>query len=250
MKKLLFAIFIISVSIIGCEVPYTGPLLSVDDVDRYLKSTGEDTVCLQDGFDSVCLKVVEKEVEKEDKSDEAVPIIHIHPTGVTYEFYYEGHRILRAERAMDTSQIAQELVDTGRAKLPPNSELLGAGGDPGNNGDGDNISSGWTIRIYYPESFPEENRGPAFETSGLEIRVVEGMRLLPNDTRDLKIKNFTQIDGTDDSRSAEFSVETDASAIMIRVGGLIQGQIAKFRINTDGVVSDEGTNTFQLQPVR
>ncbi len=241
MRKLLFAIFVMSVSIIGCEVPYTGPLLSVNDVERYLETAGEDTVCVQDGFDSVCLKVVVKEVEKEDERDEEVPLIHIHPTGITYEFYYEGHRILRAERAMDTSQIAQELVDTGKAELPPDSELLDAG---------DNISSGWTIRIYYPESFPEEDRGVAFETSGLEIRVVEGMRFLPNDSRDLEIKNFTQIDGTDDSRSAEFFVETDASAIKIRVVGLIQGQIAKFRINTDGVVSDEGANTFQLQPVR
>lgn len=250
MKKLLLAIFVMYVGIIGCEVPYTGPLLSVNDVDRYLKSTGEDTVCIQDGFDSVCLKVVVKEVEKEDDTDEAGPVIHIHPTGITYEFYYEGHRILRAERAMNTAQLAQELVDTGKAELPPDSELLDAGADPNSDGDENNISSGWTIRIYYPESFPEENRGPAFETSGLEIRVVEGMRLLPNDSRDLEVKNFTQIDGTDDSRSAEFFVKTDAAAIVIRVGGLIQGQIAKFRINTAGVVSDEGANTFQLQPVR
>ena len=250
MKKLLLAILVMSVSIIGCEVPYTGPLLSVNDVDRYLKSTGEDTVCIQDGFDSVCLKVVVKEVEKEDDMDEAIPIIYIHPTGVTYEFYYEGHRILHAERAMNTARLAQELVDAGKAELPPDSELLDAGRDADSNGDEDNISRGWTIRIYYPESFPEEDRGPAFETSGLEIRVVEGMRLLPNDSRDLEVINFTQIDGTDGSRSAEFFVETGAAAIMIRVGGLIQGRIAKFRINTEGVVSGEGANTFQLQPVR
>ena len=250
MKKLLFAIFVMSVGIIGCEVPYTGPLLSVNDVDQYLKSTGEDTVCLQDGFDSVCLKVVTKEVEKEDDTDETGPIIHIHPTGITYEFYYEGHRILRAERAMNTARLAQELVNIGKAKLPPDSALLGDGADADSNGGGDDVPSGWTIRIYYPESFPEEDRGPVFETSGLEIRIVEGMWLLPNDSRDLEVKNFTQIDGTDGSRSAEFFVETDAAAIVIRVGGLIQGQIAKFRINTAGVVSDEGANTFQLQPVR
>lgn len=45
---------------VGCsEIPYTGPVLTVDDVDRYLDATGEDTVCLQDGFDSVCIKVIE-----------------------------------------------------------------------------------------------------------------------------------------------------------------------------------------------
>lgn len=43
---------------VGCETPYTGPVLTVDDVDRYLGATGEDTVCLQDGFDSVCIKVI------------------------------------------------------------------------------------------------------------------------------------------------------------------------------------------------
>ena len=40
------------------DTPYTGPMLTVDHVDRFLDSTGGDTVCLQDGFDSVCLKVL------------------------------------------------------------------------------------------------------------------------------------------------------------------------------------------------
>ena len=39
MKKLLIAIFIVSLTVIGCEIPYTGPMLTVDDVDRYLYST-------------------------------------------------------------------------------------------------------------------------------------------------------------------------------------------------------------------
>ena len=58
--KLACIVPILLLCIIGCsEVPYTGPVLTVDSVDRYLKSTGEDTICLQDGFDSICLKVVE-----------------------------------------------------------------------------------------------------------------------------------------------------------------------------------------------
>ena len=57
MKKLLIAIFIASLSVIGCEIPYTGPMLTVDDVDQYLHSTGEDAVCLQDGLDSLCVKL-------------------------------------------------------------------------------------------------------------------------------------------------------------------------------------------------
>ena len=248
MKKLLFAIFIMFVSVIGCEVPYTGPLLSVRDVDRYLNSVGEDTVCLQDGFDSVCLKVVMQ--EKEDKSDVDVPIVHIHSTGITYVFYYEGLPILRAEKTMDTAQIAQELIDTGRTQLPPNSEQLGAGGDQGSNGDGDNVSGNWTIQIYYPESFPEADRGLTPETSGFEIRVVEGVKLLPNDRRDLEIRNFTQTEGPDGSRSLLFSVETDATEMTIRVKGLVPDYTARFHINMHGVVADDGTNTFQLQPVQ
>ena len=34
MNKLLFAIFVVCLSIIGCEIPYTGPMLTVDNVDR------------------------------------------------------------------------------------------------------------------------------------------------------------------------------------------------------------------------
>ena len=238
MKKLLFIIFIMSVSIIGCEVPYTGPILSVNDVDRFLKSTGEDTVCLQDGFDSVCLRVIP---EKEDKSGDGVPIVHIHPMGVLYEFYYEGRLVLRAERTMDTAQLAKELMDMKQTQLPPNGEQPGTGG---------NVSQGWAVQIYYPDSFREANRGPTPESSGFDIRVVEGTKLLTHTRRDLEIKNFTQTDGSDGSRSVRFSVETEASAITIRVGELVSGHNANFRINIDGVVSDEGSNTFQLRPVR
>ena len=43
---------------VGCDIPYTGDVLSIDDVDTYLEKTGKDTVCLRDGFDSLCLKVI------------------------------------------------------------------------------------------------------------------------------------------------------------------------------------------------
>ena len=58
MKSTLFLLaFCLIIS--ACDTPYTGPMLTVNDVDRYLDATGEDTVCLQDGFDSVCIKVIE-----------------------------------------------------------------------------------------------------------------------------------------------------------------------------------------------
>ena len=58
MEKLLIAIFIVSLAVTGCELPYTGPILTVDDVDRYRHSVGEDTPCLLAGFDSICVKVI------------------------------------------------------------------------------------------------------------------------------------------------------------------------------------------------
>ena len=56
--------------------------------------------------------------------------------------------------------------------------------------------------------------------------------------------------GLDDRRGVQFSVETEASAILIRVGGLVPRHNAKFRINIDGVTSDEDTDTFQLQAIQ
>ena len=40
--------------LLGCDTPYTHPLT----VDDFVKAQGQDTVCLNDGFDSVCIKVV------------------------------------------------------------------------------------------------------------------------------------------------------------------------------------------------
>ncbi|MDE0427577.1 hypothetical protein F4Y59_13240 [Candidatus Poribacteria bacterium] len=246
MKKLLFAIFIFMfVSIIGCEVPYTGPLLSVNDVTQFLRSKGEDTVCVQDGFDSVCLKVVVRKVERQGDTILA-PVIHIHPTGVMYEFYYEGRLVLRAERSMDTTEIAEALVAAGIAELPADSALLG-----GDNGvDVDNAFEGWRIQMYYPEAFAEVSRGDTLETSGFEIRIVEGTRLFPNTEKYLEITNFTQIDEPDGVRIAQFDVGTDATKILVRVRGLVPGYIAKFRLNIDGIASDEGDDTFELQRIR
>ena len=243
MKKLLLAIFLISVGIVGCDVPYTGPALTVNDVNRFLKSKGEDTVCVHDGFDSVCLRVVQEEEEPDDP-----PIIHVHPTGVMYEFYYEGRLVLRAERAMDTTEIAEALIAKGIAELPVDGEHLDD--DQGGNGEITDVSEGWTIQIYYPPSFPEGERGKTPKTSGFDIRVAEGMRFFADGRNDLKIKDFTQIDEPNDRRGVQLSVETEASAIIIRVSGLVPLHNAKFRINIDGVASDEGTNTFQLDPVQ
>ena len=235
--KSIGAILIVLFSLIGCtDVPYTGPMLTVDDVDRYLNSLGEDTVCLQDGFDSICIKVVP---EKRDGEDDNVPIVHVHPTSLIYMFYYEDKPILRAERVMDTTQITQELTD----------QLTANGGTQDGNGIDSNVLRDWTIQIYYPDAFPEEDRGTTPETSGLDIRIVEGMKIGPNKQKDLEIKNFTQIDGLDSSRIVQFSIETEAPEITIQVDGLVPEHTATFYINADSVASNEGTSSLQLQPL-
>ena len=38
----------------GCDTPYTHPLT----VDDWVQAQGQDIVCLDDGFDSVCIKVI------------------------------------------------------------------------------------------------------------------------------------------------------------------------------------------------
>ena len=236
--SLMGGILIVLFTIIGCsDVPYTGPTLSVDHVDRYLDAIGEDTVCLEDGFDTVCIKLLPGE---DDVGDDA-PIVHVHPTSISYVFYYEEEPILRAEREMDTTQIVQELIGAGRIQLPPNT---------GNQGAGSNVTGSWTIQIYYPDIFPEAKRGQTPETSGLDIRVVEGMKVGTNKRNDLVIKDFKQTDGLDGSRSVRFSVETNALEITIQVNDLVPYHTATFHISADDVASDGGSNTLELQPLR
>ncbi len=222
-------------SLIGCtDVPYTGPMLTVDHVDRYLNSLGEDTICLQDGFDSICIKVVP---EKRDGADDNIPIIYVHPTSLIYMFYYEDQPILRAERVMDTTQITQELTDTRTA-------------NGSTQGIDITILKDWIIQIYYPDAFPEADRGATPETSGLDLRVVEGMKIGTDKKKDLQIMNFIQINGLDNSRIAQFTIETEAQKITIQVDGLVTEHTATFYINADSVGSNEDTSSLQLQPLQ
>ena len=232
--KSISATLIVLCSLTGCtDAPYTGPMLTVDDVDRYLESLGEDTICLHDGFDTICIKVVP---EKRDEADN-IPIVHIHPTSLIYMFYYEDKPILRAERIMDTTQIVQELTD----QLTIND---------GTQNSSNNVLKDWTIQMYYPEAFPEADRGATPETSGLDIRIVEGMKVETNKQKDLEIKDFIQIDGLDGSRIVQFVIETEAQEITIQVDGLVTDHTATFYINADSVASNEGNSSLQLQPLQ
>lgn len=226
---------ILFVGIIGCsDVPYTGPVLTVDNVDRYLESTGEDTVCLQDGFDTVCLRVLEQE-----EGDEAPPTVHIYPASITFVFHYEDRPLLQAERIMDTTEVVQELIDTGKVQLPPDAV-----------GDSEvDIDTGlWYIEIYYPESYPEANRGRTPETSGLDIRVRAGSVLDANVRNDLRILNFEQIDKPNGISGVRFSVDTKEADLTIQVNGVVPEFTAKFYMKADGVASEDNVYSFELQP--
>ena len=235
--QMLAASIIFVIGIIGCsDVPFSGPILSVENVDRYLDSTGADTVCLQDGFDTICLRV--KETINTDTAP--IPVISLYPESIIYHFYYDNKTILIAERIMDTAELVQELIDSGKLDLPPGSTAPKVG----NMAKG---GEGWTIKIYYPESFPEEDRGTTLETSGLDIRVSTGRTSTINKEQGLELENFKQHDEPDGRRNAEFSVITVDKEITIQVDGLVEGYIVRFYIDVDGVASDEG-NIFQLEP--
>ncbi|RKU31234.1 hypothetical protein C6499_04895, partial [Candidatus Poribacteria bacterium] len=91
--------------IVGCsDMPYTGSMLTADDVDQYLVSIDGETFCLQNEHDSACLTLTPR------KQRTDVPVIHIHPRKLIYIFYHEGKEIVRAERVMDTTEIVDALT--------------------------------------------------------------------------------------------------------------------------------------------
>ena len=100
-------ILIMLFSMIGCsDTPYTGQVLTVDDmVNRYLVST-ENTACLYNGVESSCLTL--RPPNRGGAASNA-PIIHVHPRKLIYTFYYEGKQIVHAERVIDTTEIVAAL---------------------------------------------------------------------------------------------------------------------------------------------
>ena len=241
--NLMGGILIVLFTSIGCsDVPYTGPTLTIDHVDQYLNAIEQDTVCLQDGFDTVCVKLLLDETEIDAMGIDYTPTVHVHPTNITYVFNYQGDPILEAKRLMDTTQIVQKLVETGRAQLPSNVDNL-------NNRNGDYVPEGWIVQIYYPDTFPEARRGKTPETSGFDIRVIDGTVIGTNRRKDLQIINFTQTDKSDGRRGVQFSVKTEAPEITIQVDRLVPGNTATFHISADSVESDDDTNILQLRPL-
>ena len=241
--SLISGLLIMLISITGCsDVPYTGPMLTVGDVDQYLNAIEQDTVCLQDGFDTVCVKLLLDKTEIDATGIDYTPTVHVHPTNIAYVFNHQGRTILEAKRLMDTSQIVQELVEAGKAELPSNVNL--------NGGDTNYIPEGWSIEVYYPSAFREANRGNTPETSGLGIRIAEGKTIPVNRKRDLEIAEFTQINKNDGRRGVRFSVKTQTPEITIQVDGIVPANIATFHINGDSVEADDSQNILRLRPIQ
>ena len=105
--SLIGGILIMLFSMIGCsDTPYTGQVLTVDDmVNRYLVST-ENTACLYNGVESSCLTL---RPPRTGGAASNAPIIHVHPRKLIYTFYYEGKQIVHAERVIDTTEIVAAL---------------------------------------------------------------------------------------------------------------------------------------------
>ena len=156
MKKLLIAIFIMSLAFIGCELPYTGSILTVDDVDRYRHSVGEDTPCLLVGFDSVCVKITPGNIGPQGPPGPPgppgpqgpqgpqgnpganIPIIHIHEDHIVYEFYHEGKLVSREERQIDTSELLALLLAEQQGNQAGSNNGIGNNGGSNNRGNGGN----------------------------------------------------------------------------------------------------------------
>ena len=121
---LIFIVGILTVifSITGCsDMPYTGSVLTVREVDRYLVSTDGNVICLQDDIDSTCIKL------GSETDNTNGPAIHIYPERRLYLFYHEGNPILRAERVGGTSQ------NGGGGNQGNNNGNNGGGNNNGNN---------------------------------------------------------------------------------------------------------------------
>ena len=102
MEKIIVGILIILCSITGCsDMPYTGSVLPVQEVDRYLVSTDGSVVCFQDDLDATCIKLGPETATGANATNG--PAIHIYPEKQLYFFYHEGQPIFRAERVGDSN---------------------------------------------------------------------------------------------------------------------------------------------------
>ena len=165
--RLIGGILITFLSITGCsDMPYTGSMLTAEDVDRYI-TIGEDSACLLSGHESVCITLIPE------TEDESRPIIHIHPNKLIYVFYYEGVQIIQAEIVMDTTEIMEQIRGPREDDQPPSGDdgvrddssdddgdgTINGGGDTQQPGDGSTPRSNGGTQQPGDGSTPRSNGG-------------------------------------------------------------------------------------------
>ena len=115
--KLIGGILIILLSIAGCsDMPYTGSMLTAEDVDRYV-TIGEDSACLVVGDESTCLTLIPE------TQDDSRPIVHIYPGKIVYVFYREGVKVIEAEIVTDTTEIVEQIMEPVEDEPPPEEDV-------------------------------------------------------------------------------------------------------------------------------
>ena len=131
--KFIVGILIILFSVTGCsDMPYTGSILTVREVDRYLVSTDGEAVCFQDDSDSTCIKLTPETENSRGATNASA--IHIYPEKHLYIFYHEGKPILRAERAGGQGTQGTQ-TSTGGPRNPLGGDPSTPNGGGGNNGN-------------------------------------------------------------------------------------------------------------------
>ena len=139
----ILGILIILCSVAGCsDMPYTGSVLTVNEVDRYLVSTDGNVVCFQDALDATCLRLIPETGDGTNAINGAA--IHIYPEKRVYVFYHEGKPILRAVRVGAAPQNrGDNNGDTGGGNNNgDNNGNNGNGNGNGNNRGGNNNGNG------------------------------------------------------------------------------------------------------------
>lgn len=221
-------------TLFGCGDPVPmDEILTVQQIEQIVTSTGADTVCFEDDTDSTCLTVVPQSPEPVSES-EPTPVLHIHAEDLTYVFFYEEKPILLAEAVLDT-------VDTVRNLLQAD-DLL----------DTDIIDASikyWRFYVYYPDS-RSIIRHPLKKRN---VRAVEGPELLDDTTKDIKITAWTRHDPpdaqTENLPNISFTLETDASELTLAMRALIANNIVTFYINTEYGAADPDAIAFDVKPV-
>ena len=234
-------------SITGCsDTPYTGSVLTVPEVDRYLVSTDGNVVCFQDGIDSTCLKLIPE-------TQNGGPAIHIYPEKQLYLFYHEGNPILRAARVGNNNgnnggggnnnnnngnngnngggNNNNNNNNNGNNGGGGNNGNNGNGGNNGNNGnnpDDTNDGHGWIIWIYYPEGTIRQDP-PTLSESGVTV-TINGKQLTDDD-----ITGFAQFIGPNNEVGIQFFYETKSAELLdlkVQMEGVVAAEDpVKFNIN-------------------